>query len=84
MFNLSSFLEKFKHLKDPKENKEKIVAIINQETKLTLTSSQILFDRGIVRIQALPLQNQIVFMKKELLIKIIQDELPDLRITQIL
>lgn len=84
MFNLSSYLEKFKNLKDPKENKTIISEVILGVTSVSVAPKNISIQRGTVFVEAGALQKNLIFLNKEEILKKISESLPDLHIKEIL
>ncbi|HEY4512708.1 MAG TPA: hypothetical protein VJH63_03580 [Candidatus Paceibacterota bacterium] len=71
---LSSFLDKFKNLKDPKEDREKIAAIISKELGFDLTADMVVLKKDIILIQADSYIKTELFIKKEHLLETLRKE----------
>lgn len=84
MFNLSSYLEKFKNLKDPKENKNVMVRIMADVADVSITEKDLSIQKGTVYIISTAFIKSRIFIKKEEILKKIQEELPNLRIKEII
>jgi hypothetical protein len=84
MFNLSSYLEKFKKLKDPKEDKIIICRIMSETAGVEVGENEIKIQNGTLFIQGSLLSKNRVFLQKEELIKKINESLPDLRVKEII
>jgi hypothetical protein len=82
-FNVNSFLEKFKHLRNPLEDKVKILSIVNKELNSFLTEKEIIFSKGIIRFNTSSLIKNVIFFKKNLLIEEIQNQFPELGVKEI-
>ena len=84
MFNLSSYLEKFKNLKDPKEDKVVIANILSEEVGVNILVSEITIQKGTIFISGSALLKSRVFMKKEEIVKRINETCPNLFIKEII
>lgn len=84
MFNLSSYLEKFNDLKDPSEHKNVISAILQEEIGVTIQREVISIDKEVITIQMGSIIKNQIFLKKDLILKRIQEALPDLKIKNII
>lgn len=80
MFNLSTFLERFKDLKDPKEDKSLISQVIFEETGVTLLNENISLSRGVIKLNVGSVVKSAIFMKKEPILIKIQDRLSGTKI----
>lgn len=80
MFNLSTFLERFKDLKDPKEDKGLISQVIFEETGVTLSNENISLSRGVIKLNVGSVVKSAIFMKKEPILIKIQDRLSGTKI----
>lgn len=69
MLNLSSLLEKFKHLKDPKEEREKIATIISKCLGFEVEANLIDLKNGILYLNVSSYVKTEIFMKKELILE---------------
>ncbi len=74
MLNLSSLLEKFKHLKDPKEEREKIVSIISKCLGFEIESNLVDLKKGILYLNVSGYIKTEVFMKKEFILNDLNKE----------
>ncbi len=84
MFNLSSYLEKFKNLKNPKENKTIIRQIIQEVSGVEVIEEEITIQKATVYIQSGFLSKNRIFLTKESIIEKINTLLPDLLIRDII
>lgn len=83
MFNLSTYLEKFKNLKDPKENKTIITHIILESTGVTIKEEDITIQKSNIYIQNSSLAKNRIFLNKENIIKKINERIENLNIQEI-
>lgn len=84
MFNLSSLLEKFKYLKDPKENKTIVIRIVSEIAGVTIIEREISMQKNTIYLGASALAKSRIFMNKESILQKITEELPDLYIKEII
>lgn len=84
MFNLSSYLEKFKNLKDPKENKTIIARILFETTQVSIGESEITIKGETLYLQSSALSKSRVFTQKEQVIRKINEAIPDLHIREVI
>lgn len=84
MFNLHSFLEKFKDLKDPKEEKTLLSNIIFDRAGVKVKEGEITVQKGTVFIQASSLYKTRIFLTKQEILSRIAEELPHLNIREII
>lgn len=71
---LSSFLEKFKNLKNPKEDREKIATIISKKLGVTVIEDMIRLKKDTLSISADNYIKTEIFLKKEPLLEALQKE----------
>jgi len=83
-FNITSFLEKFKQLKDPRENKTIISRIIQETTQVFIPETEISIQKDVVYLQASPLYKNRVFLMKEDILKKINEAIVDLSVKEII
>ena len=69
MFNLSSYLEKFKNTKESKNEKETIKKILLEEVNLSVSEKNILFSKDEIKITGSSFQKNIIFLKKDVLLQ---------------
>lgn len=81
-FNISFFLEKFKNIKDPNEDKAYISKIILEVAGVTVIEDSIQIKNKIVYIQTNSLYKSRIFIKKEEILKTINDKHPKLEIKE--
>jgi hypothetical protein len=84
MFNLSSFLEKFKQLKDPKDDKVIISRIISEVIGVTLSDECIEIKKETLYVQGSALYKNRIFINKENILQKIQTSLPHLFLKDII
>lgn len=77
MLNLSSYLEKFKNLKSSNSEKETIKKILLEEAGLAFSNEEVVLLDDEIRIKTSQIQKNIIFLKKEVLLKKIKELLPD-------
>jgi hypothetical protein len=65
MLNLSSLLEKFKHLKNPREEKEKITSIISECLGFDIEIDSLELKNNIIYLNVSGLIKTELYMKKE-------------------
>jgi hypothetical protein len=82
-FNISSFLEKFKNIKDPHEDKAHISKILLDVAGVTILENNITIKNGVIHIQASSLYKSRIFIKKEKILKVISVNHPELEIKEI-
>lgn len=80
MFNFSSYLERFKNLRDPKQDRLSVINVLNRELNASLTEKDIEISRGVVRIVSSSLIKNMIFFKKDHVLSVLQQELPNLEI----
>lgn len=80
MFNLSTYLEKFKNLKNPEDDKSVIAQIILEETGADVSKGSILISRGKITMNTSSIIKNTIFFKKDGVLSKIQERLPDLKI----
>ena len=83
MFNLSSYLEKFKNIKNLKDEKEIIKKILLEETNIFLTDKEVVFLKEEIKINGSSVQKNIIFLKKDILLQKIKEYLPNTPIKNI-
>ena len=83
MFNLHTFLEKFKNLKDPKEDKTILSTIIFEVARVKVLESEMSVQKGTVFIQSSPLYKNRIFLMKGEIIKRVNLEAPELGVIDI-
>lgn len=82
-FNISSFLEKFKNIKDPNEDKSHISKILLEVAGVTIVENNIQIKNKTIHIQASSLYKSRIFIKKEEILKVINENHPELEIKEI-
>ncbi len=80
---LSSFLEKFKNLKDPKQDRVDIACIISSVIGEEISESLVNEKNGVVFLQISPMLKTQIFMNKEKILEILNTEKPKLNIKDI-
>ncbi|MEI8338132.1 MAG: hypothetical protein WCF92_03230 [bacterium] len=80
---ISSFLEKFKNLKDPKQDRTDIASIISGVIGEEINESLVNEKNGIIFLQISPMLKTQIFMNKEKIIQILNSEKPKLNIKDI-
>lgn len=83
MFNLPSLLEKFSQLKDPKETKNIITKIISEEIGIDIPISEILIQKDSIVIHSGSVIKNQIFLKKDLIVLKLGEQLPELGIKTI-
>jgi hypothetical protein len=84
MINLSSYLEKFKNLKDPKEDKIIICRLISETAGVEVKEKEIKIQNKTLFIQGSMLSKNRIFLQKEAVLKKINESLPDLQVKEII
>lgn len=84
MFNLSSYLEKFKHLRDPKEDKNSISDIIFEVAHVKVPTKDIVIQKNTIFIKGNTLSKSRIFLAKEAILAKMSESLPNLHITEII
>lgn len=74
MLNLSSLLEKFKHLKDPKEERNKIATIVSECLGFSVENNLIDLKNRILFLNVSGYIKTEVFMKKDLILESLKKE----------
>lgn len=82
-FNLSTYLERFKSLKDPKDDKAIIADAIFEEAGIRFPESDITIKNQTLYLAGSSLWKGRVFMQKEKILARISELLPDLKIKEI-
>jgi hypothetical protein len=82
-FNLSSYLEKFNNLKNPRENKTIISDILRSIAGIEMKEEYISIQKNKVFLQGSSLLKNRVFMMKEEILGEIQKQITDLKIEDI-
>jgi|APGre2960657505_1045072.scaffolds.fasta_scaffold28275_2 cystathionine beta-lyase family protein involved in aluminum resistance len=82
-FNISSFLEKFKDIKDPHEDKSHISKILLEVAGVNVVENNIQIKNKTIHIQASSLYKSRIFIKKEEILKVINENHPELEIKEI-
>ncbi len=80
---LSSFLERFKNLKDPKQDRINLSNIISSLIGEEINESCINEKNGIIFLQISPMIKTQVFLNKQKIIEILNKEKPNLHIKDI-
>lgn len=74
MKTLASFFEKFKHLKNPKEEKEKIASIVSRALGIEISSDKISITKGTLMFNTDTYIKTEIFMKKDLILNTLKEE----------
>ena len=82
-FNVNSFLERFKQLRNPLDDKNKVLGVINRELNTSITEKEILISKGVIRFNTSSLIKNVIFFKKNLLLEEVQKQFPELEIKDI-
>jgi len=77
MFNLSSYLEKFKNLKDQDSDKILIKEILLKEAGINISERNIIISKEKISIKGSSIQKNIIFLKKETILEKIKESLPN-------
>lgn len=80
---IGSFLEKFKHIKDPKKDREQIANIISEIIEFEINESELDVLQKRIRVNVLPMLKTQIFIKKEVILRSINSKLPHLKIEEI-
>lgn len=83
MKSIDDFLSKFKIIRNPKENREQVILIINRIVGTDITESEVQIEKGIVNIHSHPAIKGLVFMQKDRIVTEVKEKLPDLHISDI-
>lgn len=84
MKNIFSFLEKFKILKDPKKERGDIAKVISGIVGFEVDEKSLLIKEGNISIKAFGGMKSEIFLKKDLLLKTLNEKFPNLHIKNIL
>ncbi len=82
MYNLSSLLEKFKHLKNPKEERERLVATLRESVGFEIPFDAVDLRKGVIYLSVSPYIKTEVFIKKEHVLSVLKSkgfEIEDIR-----
>lgn len=82
-FNVKSLLERFKQLRNPSEDKIKVLGVVNRELGSSITEKEILISKGVIRFNTSSLVKNVIFFKKNLLLEEVQKEFPELDVKDI-
>lgn len=82
-FNLSSYLEKFKELKDPKDDKVIISQAIFEVTGMSVSRDDIVLRKNELFFGGSSLVKSRIFMMKGNILAKLEEVLPELKITEI-
>lgn len=83
MKNIGDFLSKFKIIRNPKQNREVITHIIKEVTSIELDDSCVQIKNKIVFIHAHPAIKSAIFIKKDKIISLIKEKLPDIQVVNL-
>ncbi len=84
LFNINSFLGRFKNLRNPLDDKVKILNLVNKELNTSLVEKEITILKGVIRFNTSSLIKNVIFLKKTPLLEEIKKEFPDLGIKDII
>jgi len=82
-FNINSFLERFTHIRNPLDDKNKILNLVNKKLLCSLTEKEIIISKGVIRFNTSSLIKNVIFLKKGFLLDEIKKEFPELEIKDI-
>lgn len=83
MFNISSYLEKFKNLKDPKKDIQEISFIIGSILGFEIPDNSVRLQNNIIFFKGDNSYKTEIFLKKEIILENINQKLPKLFIKDI-
>ena len=83
MFNVSSFLDKFKKIKDPREDLLSIVFILNESLGIDISPSNVTFRGNIVSVKENGALKSALYLHKEKIMRNFREKIPHLRIDDI-
>lgn len=83
MHNISSFLERFKKLRDPKQEREEIAKLISKCIDAEVLPASIEIKGDCLQIKMRGGMKTLVFIKKEEIAKALKENFPKLHITKI-
>ncbi len=83
MFNVSSFLEKFKKIKDPKEDLLSIVAVLNESLSVVILPENVSYRGCIVSVKASGALKSALYLNKEKIMRNFLTKIPHLKIEDI-
>jgi hypothetical protein len=72
--SLSSLLEKFKHLKNPREERERLIMVLSKELGFDLAFSDVDVKNDILYLNVSGYAKTEIFMKKENLLNVLNQE----------
>jgi len=84
LFNINLFLGRFKNLRNPLDDKVKILNLVNKELNTSLVEKEITILKGVIRFNTSSLIKNVIFLKKTPLLEEIKKEFPDLGIKDII
>lgn len=76
MKNLSSLLERFKNIRDPKKDREELARIMSSVLNFDILESNILLTKSEIKVKVNPTVRSQIFINKEKIKEEIKKELP--------
>ncbi len=76
MKNLSSLLERFKNIRDPKKDREELARIMSSVLNFDILESNILLTKSEIKVKVNPTVRSQIFVNKEKIKEEIKKELP--------
>ena len=83
MYNISNFLARFKHLKNPKIEREEIAKVLGECLGFEVSSNSISLKNNIIQFGGKSLLKTEIFLKKEAILKTLESKFPHLHIKDI-
>ena len=84
MKDISELISKLTGLKDPKENKEIIKAILKNTCGVEIKPENISLSDGVLKLNISSVEKNAIFLSQEKILKLLQEEIKDQKITRIL
>jgi len=85
MFNINSFLERFKKITPPEYDVRKNISdIVKNKINIEVPINHIVFRNNIIYIKTKPIYKNEIFLKKELILNDFKNKLPNIYIKNIL
>ena len=84
MFNIASYLEKFKKVGEKRNSLEHTVSeVFKNVAGVDIDKSSVKISKGEMTVSATPMAHSMIFMKREQIISVLKEKLPDISIDRI-
>lgn len=83
MLNISTFLARFKHLKNPKIEREEISKVLGECLGFEITPDLVSLKNNIIHFGGSSLLKTEIYLKKEIILKTLENKFPHLHIKDI-